>query len=88
MRKLMQGPQRPGKRCGKCDEWKPAAAFYKASCAKDGLQYRCKACMNAAKRDYYRQYYNDVIKVRRNERRAEAVQKMQRVAAGRRVPAV
>lgn len=69
MRKLMQGPQRPGKRCGHCDEWKPAEAFYKAACAKDGLQYRCKACMNAAKRAYYQQYYYDVIKARRGERR-------------------
>ena len=30
--------------CPRCGEAKPLAEFYRRTCAKDGLDYRCKQC--------------------------------------------
>lgn len=84
MRKQMHGPLREGKRCGKCDTWKPAGEFYRSSTTKDGLQYRCKACMDEGKREYYKRYYDEVA---RERRRAKAVLALQQMAAARAVHA-
>lgn len=41
------------KRCGGCDEEKPAEAFWAMTGSRDGLQSRCKPCNLASSRDAY-----------------------------------
>lgn len=40
----------PTKACSKCGGCKPARDFYKMASARDGLQYVCKLCQNASKK--------------------------------------
>jgi hypothetical protein len=41
-----------GKRCGRCKEDKPLAAFHKNKAAKDGLQIQCIECFKIKRREY------------------------------------
>lgn len=41
------------KRCNECSEDKPLAAFSGCASAKDGLQWKCKACASARQRRVY-----------------------------------
>lgn len=43
----------PAKRCTKCGETKPLAAFHRDASSPDGHKRWCKACNNAAFREYY-----------------------------------
>ncbi len=38
------------KRCSRCHEEKPLAAFGRCTAERDGLQYACRACMSAAQK--------------------------------------
>ncbi len=42
------------KRCSKCKKWKDEIQFSKNSKNKDGLDYNCKDCVRADKREYYK----------------------------------
>ena len=43
------------KRCSKCGKSKDKSEFYKDQTSKDGLTYKCKACVRLEYRLYYRE---------------------------------
>lgn len=43
----------PTKRCLNCGEEKPLTAFHRDASSPDGHKRWCKACANAASREYY-----------------------------------
>ena len=55
------------KLCSKCDEVKPADAFYKdASKGKEYLSSMCKACKLASSKEYYRAHKEERQEYARN----------------------
>ena len=50
------------KRCSKCGRVLPLAYFNKNKMAKDGLQYWCKDCQKALKKEWYQTHRDAILK--------------------------
>lgn len=61
------------KKCSKCGEIKSLGGFYKSLTGKNGINSRCKDCLNKSYREYYRNNYRRLNRVRSERRLANPI---------------
>lgn len=70
--RVLSGESAGSKRCKKCGETRPAAEFTKDKHAPDGLNRKCRGCVNAQSRAYHERNKERVLERNKAWREAHA----------------